>query len=174
MTNRELGNEIRETLKRAGYNVRDNFSVRVTDAGYSTTVHVTIKNPAVDPEPVRKIMRQYEDIGYDARGEILEGANTYVRVEPVYGLYLEPAKKYAADAADALCKATDPARTDACIYRNGAMMITSYYERGVIHLTGYEDDGHYMVEHGRLRITAEEIDSMAVAIYKLNTFGRIA
>ena len=41
MTNKELGNAIRATLKKEGYAPRD-FSVRVRDCGYSTSAHVTI------------------------------------------------------------------------------------------------------------------------------------
>lgn len=44
MTNKEIGNAIRATLKAEGYAPRD-FSVRVRDCGYSTSADVTIKNP---------------------------------------------------------------------------------------------------------------------------------
>ena len=174
MTNKELSTAIRNNLKAAGYSVRDNFSIRVQDSGYSTRVDVTVKNPIIDLDAVRAILDKYEDIRRDACGEILCGANTYVFVRPADGLYLAPARKYAADAADALCKATDSARTDACIYRAGDRLICSYFENGVVHLAGYQDMGPYLKDCGRTRITPAEIDSMAVAIYKLNTFGKIA
>lgn len=174
MTNKELSTAIRNSLKAAGYSVRDNFSVRIKDCGYSNSVRVTVKNPTIDLDQVRAILAPFEEIRYDACGEILCGCNTYVFIEAADGLYYGPARKYAADAADALCKATDSTRTDACIYRAGDRLICSYFERGVIHMTGYQDKGSYLKECGRTRITPAEIDSMAVAIYKLNTFGKIA
>ena len=39
MTNRELGNAIRKKIKALGYTSRD-VSVRVSDAGYETAVHI--------------------------------------------------------------------------------------------------------------------------------------
>lgn len=42
MTNRELGNAIRKKIKALGYTSKD-VSVRVSDAGYETAVHIYIK-----------------------------------------------------------------------------------------------------------------------------------
>ena len=44
LTNRETNAAIKRELKAAGYNTKS-FKVSVKDCGYSTSAHVTIKDP---------------------------------------------------------------------------------------------------------------------------------
>jgi len=81
MTNRELSNEIRSKLKEAGFSSKD-YSIRVRDAGYSTSVDIRVKNPKVRVSEVSKIVKQFESVERDERtGDILEGGNTYVHCQ---------------------------------------------------------------------------------------------
>lgn len=61
MTNRELGNAIRKKIKALGYTSRD-VSVRVSDAGYETAVHIYIKNMAVNEQAVKGVAKSFEYI----------------------------------------------------------------------------------------------------------------
>ena len=81
MTNRELSNEIRKTLKEAGFTSKD-YSIRVRDAGYSTTVNIEVKNPMVRLSVLKQVAKQFEVVDRDERsGEILQGGNTFVHCQ---------------------------------------------------------------------------------------------
>ena len=91
MTNKELNSQIKKELKNAGYNTRD-FKVSVKDCGYSTSIHVTIKNPEINRVEIENILKHHEIIDYDRRTcEILEGANDYLFVDYGCGIFDEPA-----------------------------------------------------------------------------------
>lgn len=100
MTHKELGLEIRNILKLAGIK-RTDVSVKVSDAGYSTAIHIKIKNPEISRRTVEDLVKGYNQVERDEfNGEILEGANQYLLVEYAYGLfdnvldeYMETAKK---------------------------------------------------------------------------------
>ena len=78
MTNRELSSEIRKKLKEAGYTSKD-YSIRVSDAGYSTSVNIRVKNARVRVSEVRAIVKQFESVDREEHtGEILMGGNTFV------------------------------------------------------------------------------------------------
>ena len=78
----ELADMIRQALKKAGYKVPSQISVRKR----STSAYVVeIKSLDIDKDEIEKIVRKYENISYDERtGEILAGGNTYVFVSYDY------------------------------------------------------------------------------------------
>ena len=108
MTNRELGAKIRAELKAAGIPARA-VSVRVKDAGYSTSVHVSIKDINVSLEKVKRIAEGYEEIRRDERScEILEGCNTFVFVEYDYDMRRVEREKYMEEAQRIIDENTTP------------------------------------------------------------------
>lgn len=80
MTTKELAVKIREDLKQRGYNSRK-IGVRYEFCGYSSVIHVTVKDDNIDIEEVRGWLKKYESIDRDERtGEVLQGGNTYLSV----------------------------------------------------------------------------------------------
>jgi hypothetical protein len=68
-------------LKTAGYKARQ-VTVKSNDAGYSTSITITIRDPAVDFSIVEEIERRYIHIDRDERTfEILCGGNTFVDIK---------------------------------------------------------------------------------------------
>lgn len=108
MTNKELNSQIKKELKNAGYNTRD-FKVSVKDCGYSTSIHVTIKNPEINRVEIENILKHHEIIDYDHRTyEILAGANDYLFVDYASGIFDEPAvTEWSVTATDILKNSTD-------------------------------------------------------------------
>lgn len=101
-TNKEIKKEITAELKEAGYNSRK-VSVSVKDAGWSTKIDITIKDPTVNAHEIEAIINNRESIDRDERtGEILAGCNTYVFVAYKYGLFDELANDYLAEAENAM------------------------------------------------------------------------
>lgn len=101
-TNKEIKKEITAELKEAGYNSRK-VSVSVKDAGWSTKIDITIKDPTVNAHEIEAIVSKRESIDRDERtGEILAGCNTYVFVAYKYGLFDELASDYLAEAEKAM------------------------------------------------------------------------
>ncbi|MEY8256397.1 hypothetical protein AAK706_01540 [Erysipelotrichaceae bacterium 66-17] len=101
-TNKEIKKEITAELKEAGYNSRK-VSVSVKDAGWSTKVDITIKDPTVNAHEIEAIVNKRESIDRDERtGEILAGGNTYVFVSYKYGLFDQLASDYLAEAENAM------------------------------------------------------------------------
>lgn len=83
----DLGTMIRDVLKKAGYKVPKEISVRKRNAG---AYYVEIKTFKIDKKNVEKIVKKFEDIDYDeVTGEILAGANTYVFVNYDYDMELK-------------------------------------------------------------------------------------
>lgn len=104
MTNRELGNAIRKKIKALGYTSKD-VSVRVSDAGYETAVHIYIKNMAVNEQAVKGVAKSFEYIDRDERSyEILSGGNTFVFVEYDYDTKKEAINKYLEAAQEIMQK----------------------------------------------------------------------
>lgn len=79
----ELSDRIRQELKKAGYKVPSEISVRLLKKdAFSNRYDVTIKTFKVDKNDVEKIVKKYENVDYDERtGEILSGGNNYVFVQ---------------------------------------------------------------------------------------------
>lgn len=93
MSNKELSQLVRKTLKEAGFTSKD-VSVRVKDSGYSTSVRVTVKNPFVKISEVKKVVNRFEEIDRDERTmEILQGCNVFVHVQYECGIIEEAAKE---------------------------------------------------------------------------------
>ena len=89
MTNRELSLEIRQKLKAAGFTNKD-YSIRVREAGYDTSVRIYIKNPMVQVSNIEAIVSCYKTIDRDERtGEILSGGNTFVFCKYEDGIFDE-------------------------------------------------------------------------------------
>ena len=84
MTSKERSAAIRAELKKLGYNSKQ-VSVKSGNCGYSGYSHLTIKDMAVRIKEVKKAVRAFESVDYDEySGEILQGGNTYIRVEYDY------------------------------------------------------------------------------------------
>ena len=77
----ETPKQMKETLKRAGYDVR-RISIRHRYTGYSEAYDVTVKAPEYDTHAIRDLLRPFREVGFDERtGETLMGGNTYVFVQ---------------------------------------------------------------------------------------------
>ena len=84
MSNKERSAAIRAELKKLGYNSKQ-VSVRSGYCGYSSYSTITIYDLSIDRKLVEEAVLKFKDVDYDERtGEILEGGNTYVRVEYDY------------------------------------------------------------------------------------------
>lgn len=106
-TNKEIKKEITAELKESGYNSRK-VSVSVKDAGWSTKIDITIKDPTVNAHEIEAIVNKRESIDRDERtGEILAGGNTYVFVSYKYGLFDQLASDYLAEAEKAMHHMTE-------------------------------------------------------------------
>ena len=87
MSNKELSQLIRKTLKENGYTSKD-VSVRVRAALYDTSVNITVKNPLIRLSEVEKIASKFSEIDYDEHSqEILAGCNVYVHCQYAYGIF---------------------------------------------------------------------------------------
>mgnify|MGYP001164432000 FL=1 len=107
MTDKELRTQIKSELKIAGYNARE-ISVSVKYTGYDTAIRVTIKNPYINADTVKEIVNKYEQVSYDeVTGEILQGANTYVRVSYEYGIFEQVSEAFETLAKEAIEKAAE-------------------------------------------------------------------
>jgi len=167
MTNKELGAAIRADLKKSGYNTRD-ISVRVRDAGYSTSVYVKIKTPAVYLRDVEKQLRKFESIDRDEfTGETLMGGNVYVFVEYDYN-----AKEYIERAAAILA---DIDNRDGCTIANNG---DNSVRLAIINMANYGDRGYRVLRcaDGEQQTKRHVWDAagLAWAMYDFEKFGRIA
>lgn len=162
MTNKELGNAIRATLKAEGYAPRD-FSVRVRHCGYSTSANVTIKNPEIRRESVERLLSKFESIDRDERtGEILEGGNCYLFVDYADGIFDAPAQEMAATAAGVLKEAGE------CIRIFDGLYLCNRNGRTELHQQNHE--GNFTWPIGGFSL----LNELCVAMYKYAKFGTIA
>lgn len=79
----ELADMIRQALKKAGYKVPSQISVRKRNA---SAYDVEIKSLDIDKDEIEKIVNKYENVHYDYYGDILSGGNTYVFVSYDYNM----------------------------------------------------------------------------------------
>lgn len=162
MTNKELWNAIRATLKTEGYAPRD-FSVRVRHCGYSTSADVTIKNPEIRSADVEQLLSKFESIDRDyATGEILAGGNCYLFVDYADGIFDAPAQEMAATAAEILRE------TGECICIFDGLYLCNRNGRTELHQQN--DSGCFTHRIGGFSILTE----LCVAMYKYAKFGTIA
>ena len=98
MTNKELNAAIKEELKMAGYKT-NSFSVLTRSSRYDTVTHITIKTPEININDIRKLLAHWEEIDHDTRtGEVLQGANTYMRIDYKDVIFDSIAEKFKAAA----------------------------------------------------------------------------
>ena len=162
MTNKELGNAIRATLKAEGYAPRD-FSVRVRNCGYSTSADVTIKNPEIRCVNVERLLSKFESIGRDyATGEILAGGNCYLFVDYERGIFDAPAQEMAATAEGILRE------TGECIRIFDGLYLCNRSGRTELHQQN--DEGNFTWPIGGFSL----LNELCVAMYKYAKFGTIA
>lgn len=84
LSNKELSKGIQNDLKAAGVK-KSAYSIRVKNAGYSTSITIELKDLSIRIEKVEKIANKRESIRYDEYcQEILEGGNTFVNVRYDY------------------------------------------------------------------------------------------
>lgn len=102
LTNREANAAIKRELKAAGYNTKS-FKVSVKDCGYSTSAHVTIKDPTVKRSDIEKLLAHWDE----RTGEILAGGNFYMFVDYEYGLFDEVSVEYIDEAEKVLRSSED-------------------------------------------------------------------
>lgn len=104
MSNKELSQLIRKTLKESGFTSKD-VSIRVRAALYDTSVNITVKNPLVRLSEVEEIVKKFSEVDYDEHsGEILAGCNVYVHCQYEYGIF----KDAAADVFRAVASGSVP------------------------------------------------------------------
>lgn len=92
MSNKELSQLIRKTLKENGFTSKD-VSVKVRTALYDTSVNITIKNPIIRISKIEETVKKFSEVEYDQHsGEILAGCNVYVHFQYEYGIFQDAAK----------------------------------------------------------------------------------
>ena len=166
MSNRDLSRAIQEKLKAAGI-PRAAYSIRVRDAGYSTSVNIAVKDMAIRPSEVKRIAASYESIDYcQASGEILEGANTYVFVDRDYEALDTAAAQYIPLARQAV---TDPPplHSGATIMDNGGKRLLFMFE-GVDNIDSsliIFDDKRCLSELGRYSAYNASVIARGCAIF---------
>lgn len=172
MTNRELGNAIREELKRGGFTNKD-ISVRVRDFLNNTTfgirVSIRIKNPLVKISEVESITKKFEKIDYDMHTmEVLSGGNTYVDCQYEHGIMERAASALIPTAEMVL---NSPKYDGHAIARNAEK---------TVHLTKYSDNEWRLSEFGKSEgygskpaFWVRSAEDLAVAMFKFKNFGTI-
>lgn len=175
MTNKELGQAIRKALKEHGWNARA-ISVRVGDAGYSTSVSVKIKDLTINKREVEKIVNAHESIRYDERcGEILEGGNTYVFVEYDWEAMHNAAKAYMEQAQEIIDNNKEACTATKVFEKDGVEMY--YHFSGIV---GHIDN--HVTLHGEKfaddwynqKYAAYSANSLAEALALFDLQGRLA
>lgn len=175
MTNKELGQAIRKALKERGWNSRA-VSVRVSDAGYSTSVSVKIKDMTINKREVEKIVNAHESIRYDEySGEILEGANTYVFVEYDWEAMRDASRAYMEQAQEIIDNNKEADTATEVLERDGVKMY--YHFNGIaghvdnhvsLHGEKFADDWYNQ------KYAAYSANSLAEALMLFDLQGRLA
>lgn len=169
--NRELGAKIRADLKAAGIPARA-VSVRVSDAGYSTSVSVKIKDISVDRAVVEKIANRHEDISYDERsGEILSGGNTYVWVDYDYDTIRNAREQYIEQAQEIIDSHNQPCvGVDVATRADGSRLVYFYEAPNSTHNMAviFDKNGNYDYNN---RYVAHNAYHLAQALALYNAVG---
>lgn len=175
MSNKEAGATVRKALKAAGFATRD-ISVRVRDAGYNTSVRVTVKNPRISLKAVEQVTRQFSEVDRDERtGEILQGCNVYVFTEYADGIFDELGAAYLEDAKRIIAATLDENRTDCTVCRRGADYLTTYADNcGRIGLHQGTDDDTAIHEYRPHRWHYKDYPlSLAIDLWRFHELGSI-
>ena len=172
MTNKELGAKIRADLKAAGIPARA-VSVRVSDAGYSTSVRVNIKDISIDRAVVEKIAYRHRDVSYDERsGEILSGGNTYVWVDYDYDTIRNAREQYMEQAQEIIDSNNQPCVGVEIATRDDGSRLVYFFEApNSTHNTAviYDKNGHY--DYSKDRYVAHNACHLAQALALFNAVG---
>ena len=87
LSNKELSQLIRKDLKKHGFLKKD-YSIRVRDCTYDTSVSFRIKNPLVRISEIEEITKKYKSVYYDEYSqEILAGGNVYLHCQYESGIF---------------------------------------------------------------------------------------
>lgn len=167
MTNRELSNEIRKTLKEAGFTSKD-YSIRVRDAGYSTTVNIEVKNPKVKLSELKQFVKRFEVVDRDERtGEILQGGNTFVHCQYEDGIFEEVIQPLMEIAKQVYTSS----KWDGCkIAENESFNVfMSKIDEATKSLHMYDRDGR--LQEGKCILKTPE--SLALAMWRFKNIGTI-
>lgn len=169
MTNKELSQAIRNDIKKIGYTSRQ-ISVKVRDCGYSTSVHITIKDATINIHDIEAVALKYKSIDRDQRTyEILEGCNTYVFVKYEYGVLEDAAKALIPICENVLSNNKYHNRT---IAKNDNTCVSLVID---------DELGSSVVMHSYnnkysplKRVWIHSITDFAIAMFKYKTYGSIA
>lgn len=75
-----VADQLRAALKTAGYNARK-VTVRHEHYSMGSTIHITIRDASVSKAKIEEIAQSFERVDRDQWGDILSGANRFVRVK---------------------------------------------------------------------------------------------
>lgn len=172
MTNRELSRTIQEELKDAGI-PRKAYSIRVTDAGFSTAINIKVKDISINKSIVEEVANRHEKIRYDARSyEILSGCNTFVSVQYDYDALKAASVPYMEQALK-VTNNPPPKYNGVTIMENGEKRLVFMFDGpGSInnHLTIF-DANSCLIELGRYAAYNEYVMANGMAIF--NATGRL-
>lgn len=93
MSNKELSQLIRRTLKENGFTSKD-LSIKVRSVLYDTSVNISIKNPLVRLSEVEKVANKFSEVDYDEYSqETLAGCNVYIHCQYEFGIFNDVIKE---------------------------------------------------------------------------------
>lgn len=159
MTNKELKQAIKNKLVKAGF--EKGYTISVRNCGYSTMAKITVNNPKVNRLEIEKIANSFEEYERDIDYEILQGGNTYIRVEWKDGIFDEVAQEWAATARGAM----DSKDETTAIFDGLYLIDWEHSGRLEIRQQNKKDHCHFNVY---------SLEQLATFIYKFATFGTIA
>jgi len=156
----DVSSSVKKELKEKGFNTKS-ISVRGRNVGYSDALDITIKDPSIDIDEVRKLVNKHESYERDASGDILQGGNRYVNVKYEYGLFDSIGEENKAEAS----KLIEQAKSN-----NG-----SGIELGNKHYLFHDKNDNetfiHSNEHGMTPIYSPE--RLGSYLYQIKKFGRI-
>ena len=166
LSNKELSKAIQNDLKAAGV-PRAAYSIRVKNAGYSTSITIELKDLSIRLEKVEKIANRRESIRYDEYcQEILEGGNTFVNVRYDYNA-LDAAHAPFMEKAKELTNNPPAKYNGVTVMENkGKRLVFMYDGPGHVEnsLIVFDDKGRSM-DYGRYAAYNEYVISEGMAIF---------
>lgn len=166
LSNKELSKAIQNDLKAAGVK-KSAYSIRVKNAGYSTSITIELKDISIRLEKVEKIANRRESIRYDEYcQEILEGGNTFVNVRYDYDA-LNAARAPFMERARELTEKPPAKYNGVTIMEKGQKRLVFMYD-GPGHVQNslivFDEKGRSM-EYGRYSAYNEYVISEGMAIF---------
>lgn len=166
LSNKDLSKAIQNDLKAAGV-PRAAYSIRVKNAGYSTSITIEVKDLSIRLEKVEKIANRRESIRYDEYcQEILEGGNTFVSVRYDYDA-LDAARAPFMEKAKELTNSPPAKYSGVTIMENkGKRLVFMYDGPGHVQnsLIVFDDKGRSM-DYGRYSAYNENVIAEGMAIF---------